>query len=128
MGIGPVGAGMLLGGGVHELCAPVRQPPSDLPQCYQRQLAMSPAGLAPPCRMWLLCLDSWDCAQTCQLGLCPDACAVRFPQEEADILCDRIAIMVDGRLAADGTPLDLKATFGVGYTLTIVTDQPVAAE
>ena len=50
-----------------------------------------------------------------------------FLQEEADILCDRIAIMVEGRLAADGTPLD-KAKFGVGYTLTIVTDQPVAAE
>eukprot|EP00891_Asterochloris_glomerata_P006032 jgi/Astpho2/6032/e_gw1.00084.157.1_t len=60
-----------------------------------------------------------------------DQCAIvltTHSMEEADILCDRIAIMVDGRLAADGTPLDLKAKFGVGYTLTIVTDQPVAAE
>ncbi len=40
--------------------------------------------------------------------------------EEADVLCDRIAIMVEGRLAAVGTPLDLKSQFGVGYTLTVV--------
>ncbi|KAK9828547.1 hypothetical protein WJX72_000707 [[Myrmecia] bisecta] len=39
--------------------------------------------------------------------------------EEADLLCDRIAIMVDGRLATVGTALDLKSRFGVGYTLTI---------
>ena len=40
--------------------------------------------------------------------------------EEADVLCDRIAIMVEGRLAAVGTSLDLKSQFGVGYTLTVV--------
>ena len=34
--------------------------------------------------------------------------------EEADILCDRIAIMADGRLAAVGSSLDLKTRFGVG--------------
>ncbi len=34
--------------------------------------------------------------------------------EEADILCDRIAIMADGRLAAVGSSLDLKTRYGVG--------------
>lgn len=36
------------------------------------------------------------------------------------MLCDRIAILADGRLAALGSSLDLKTQFGVGYTLTIV--------
>ena len=40
--------------------------------------------------------------------------------EEADMLCDRIAIMAEGRLAAEGTPMDLKQRFGVGYRLTVV--------
>ena len=40
--------------------------------------------------------------------------------EEADMLCDRIAIMAEGRLAAGGTPMDLKQRFGVGYRLTVV--------
>lgn len=40
--------------------------------------------------------------------------------EEADLLADSIAIMAAGRLVAAGTPLDLKARYGVGYTLTIV--------
>lgn len=49
--------------------------------------------------------------------------------EEADVLCDRIAIMVEGRLAAVGTSLDLKSQFGVGYTLTVVkTRQPHNAD
>ena len=34
--------------------------------------------------------------------------------EEADMLCDRIAIMADGHLAAVGSSLDLKTRFGVG--------------
>lgn len=49
--------------------------------------------------------------------------------EEADVLCDRIAIMVEGRLATVGTSLDLKSQFGVGYTLTVVkARQPHASE
>lgn len=40
--------------------------------------------------------------------------------EEADLLADRIAIMAAGHLVAEGTPLDLKARYGVGYTLTVV--------
>lgn len=40
--------------------------------------------------------------------------------EEADLLCDKIAIMAEGDLAAVGTSMDLKQRFGVGYRLTIV--------
>eukprot|EP00878_Enallax_costatus_P019215 GHUV01020268.1.p1 GENE.GHUV01020268.1~~GHUV01020268.1.p1 ORF type:complete len:1409 (+),score=442.81 GHUV01020268.1:441-4229(+) len=40
--------------------------------------------------------------------------------EEADLLCDNIHIMAEGRLVASGTPLTLKAQYGVGYTLTVV--------
>lgn len=40
------------------------------------------------------------------------------------MLCDRIAILADGRLAALGSSLDLKTQFGIGYTLTIVRDLP----
>ena len=42
--------------------------------------------------------------------------------EEADILSDRIAVMVDGELHCVGTPLYLKNNFGDGYRLTIVTN------
>lgn len=39
--------------------------------------------------------------------------------DEADLLCDRIAIMAEGRLRCVGSSLFLKKTFGVGYQLTI---------
>ena len=45
---------------------------------------------------------------------------LRCLSNQADVLCDRIAILADGRLAALGSSLDLKTQFGVGYTLTIV--------
>ena len=44
--------------------------------------------------------------------------------EEADLLADDIAIMAAGRLAAHGGPLELKARYGVGYTLTLVRRSP----
>ena len=37
--------------------------------------------------------------------------------EEADALCDRVAIMHRGRVAAIGTPTELKAAVGPGATL-----------
>ena len=40
--------------------------------------------------------------------------------EEADLLCDKIAIMAEGSLAAYGSAMDLKRRFGVGYRMTIV--------
>lgn len=46
--------------------------------------------------------------------------------EEADVLADRIAIIAAGRLAALGTSMDLKARFGVGYTLTLARERPAS--
>lgn len=40
--------------------------------------------------------------------------------DEADLLGDRIAIMVKGRMACNGTPLYLKNKFGTGYILSFV--------
>lgn len=40
--------------------------------------------------------------------------------DEADILGDRIAIMASGKVAALGSSIFLKSTFGVGYNLTVV--------
>lgn len=46
--------------------------------------------------------------------------------EEADLLCDDVHIMADGRLVASGTPLTLKTQYGVGYTLTVVLQKTFA--
>ncbi|KAI8469139.1 MAG: hypothetical protein J3K34DRAFT_522412 [Monoraphidium minutum] len=40
--------------------------------------------------------------------------------EEADALADDVTIIAAGRVVASGSPLELKARYGVGYTLTIV--------
>lgn len=40
--------------------------------------------------------------------------------DEADLLGDRIAIMVKGRMACNGTPLYLKNKFGTGYIFSFV--------
>ncbi|XP_026190567.1 ABC transporter A family member 1 [Cyclospora cayetanensis] len=40
--------------------------------------------------------------------------------EEADYLCDRLAIMVDGRIASAGAPLILKTRFGRGYIISVI--------
>lgn len=47
--------------------------------------------------------------------------------EEADVLSDRIAVMVKGRIKCIGTPLYLKNNFGDGYRLTFIT-RPDATE
>jgi ATP-binding cassette subfamily A (ABC1) protein 3 len=39
--------------------------------------------------------------------------------DEADILCDRIAILSEGKLRCCGSSLFLKARYGVGYNLTM---------
>lgn len=46
--------------------------------------------------------------------------------DEADILGDRVSIMADGKLQCSGSPLYLKKSYGVGYTLTIA--RPVTTE
>ena len=40
--------------------------------------------------------------------------------DEADILGDRIGIMVDGKIICLGSSLFLKTNLGVGYNLTLV--------
>lgn len=44
--------------------------------------------------------------------------------DEADILCDRIAIMSEGRLQCCGSSLFLKSRFGVGYNLSMTRSSP----
>lgn len=43
--------------------------------------------------------------------------------DEADLLGDRIAIMVKGRVACSGSPEFLKNRFGTGYVLAVVLDK-----
>jgi ABC-type multidrug transport system ATPase subunit len=40
--------------------------------------------------------------------------------DEAEILCDRIAVMKSGKLQCSGSPNFLKERFGLGYNLTVV--------
>lgn len=40
--------------------------------------------------------------------------------EEADVLSDRIAVIVDGEFKCVGTPLYLKNAFGDGYRINLV--------
>ena len=44
--------------------------------------------------------------------------------EEADVLSDRIAVIVDGQFKCIGTPLFLKTRYGHGYRVTLVTQTP----
>jgi ABC-type multidrug transport system ATPase subunit len=44
--------------------------------------------------------------------------------EEAEALCDRIAVMVNGKVQAIGTPQRLKNTYGAGYKISVKTLQP----
>uniref|UniRef100_A0A3B3QVD2 ATP-binding cassette sub-family A member 2 n=1 Tax=Paramormyrops kingsleyae TaxID=1676925 RepID=A0A3B3QVD2_9TELE len=46
--------------------------------------------------------------------------------DEADLLGDRIAIISHGKLKCCGSPLFLKSTYGDGYKLTLVKNQPAA--
>ena len=41
--------------------------------------------------------------------------------EEAEVLCDRLGIIVDGSLQCIGNPKELKARFGGYYVLTMAT-------
>jgi len=47
--------------------------------------------------------------------------------EEADILGERIGIIAQGKLRVEGSPLELKARFGMGYRVTLTT-QPEKVE
>lgn len=41
--------------------------------------------------------------------------------EEADILADRIAVVVDGLIKCVGSPLNLKNVYGDGYKISFTT-------
>ncbi|KAL8139104.1 hypothetical protein V2J09_005105 [Rumex salicifolius] len=41
--------------------------------------------------------------------------------EEAEVLCDRLGIFVDGNLQCIGNPKELKARYGGSYVLTVTT-------
>jgi len=47
--------------------------------------------------------------------------------DEAEQLCDNIAIMINGRFVCYGTPGQLKNRYGTGYTVTLthIMDEPV---
>lgn len=42
--------------------------------------------------------------------------------DEADILSDQVAVMVDGQIKCSGTSLELKNTYGQGYRLSLITN------
>jgi len=42
--------------------------------------------------------------------------------DEADLLSDRIAILVEGRLQCSGSSLFLKSKYGIGYHMTLIKD------
>ena len=48
--------------------------------------------------------------------------------EEADVLGDRVAMMVGGELCCIGTPVHLKQKYGVGYRITLTTDMETQGE
>lgn len=48
--------------------------------------------------------------------------------EEADVLADRVAIVVDGEVRCVGTPLFLKNHYGQGYRLSLVAETGKVAE
>jgi len=46
--------------------------------------------------------------------------------EEAEALCDRLAVQVSGRLRCLGSPLHIKARYGSGYQLEVCLERPSA--
>ena len=55
----------------------------------------------------------WDHLETLRRGRGMTIILTTHQMEEADLLCDRVAIMHRGRLVADGTPEGLKASIGM---------------
>ena len=71
------------------------------------------AGMDPGTRRFL-----WDCV----LDLVKNNHSVvmtSHSMEECEVLCSRLAIMVNGQFQCIGPPQHLKNRFGEGYTLTI---------
>ncbi|CDJ48730.1 ATP-binding cassette sub-family A member 3, related [Eimeria brunetti] len=60
----------------------------------------------------------WDSVRGLSKGRC--IVLITHMMEEADYLCDRLAIMVDGVIASEGTALTLKSRFGSGYIISVI--------
>lgn len=62
--------------------------------------------------------STWQILQNAREGRCM-LLTTHF-MEEADLLGDRIAIMADGRVRCEGSPIFLKNKYGVGYELVAI--------
>lgn len=64
--------------------------------------------------------DVWDLMQ----GLKRDKTIIltTHAMEEADVLADRIAVVVDGAIKCVGSPLNLKNVYGDGYKISFTTE------
>ena len=117
------------------LTAKLRSPAGDLSGGQRRKLSVAIAFLgAPP----VVILDeptagmdpvsrraTWDAVRARRAASA--VLLTTHSMEEADRLADDVVIMAAGRVAAAGTPLELKARYGVGYTLTVVLSAGVDA-
>lgn len=83
---------------------------------YRHMLLQQPTGVCPSSLTTLCCAACCRRSTSCIL-------LTTHSMEEADLLADYVFILAEGRLAAQGTPLELKTRYGVGYTLTAVLDR-----
>ena len=77
-------------------------------------------GLDPSARRTL-----WDCIVAAK-GKNKSIVLTTHSMEEADALCDRLAIMARGKLRCIGKAAELKKRFGAGFTLTVSVAVPGA--
>jgi ABC-type multidrug transport system ATPase subunit len=63
--------------------------------------------------------EMWKVIQTTAAKLGSSVILTTHFMEEADALCGRIGIMVDGRLACIGSSQHLKSTYGAGYQVEL---------
>ena len=78
------------------------------------------SGLDPKSRR-----DAWRLIRAAAKGRCV-VLTTHF-LEEADLLCDRVAIVSDGKLRCAGSPVFLKSALGDAYALTMTFDASHAA-
>ncbi len=85
------------------------------PSHYHCQLwqSITPVSLS----RWASCRFTWDVIRRNRAGRA--IVLTTHSMEEADLLADHIAIMANGHIVAEGTSMDLKSRYGVGYTLTL---------
>ncbi|CEO96658.1 hypothetical protein PBRA_005262 [Plasmodiophora brassicae] len=61
--------------------------------------------------------QTWDTLQSYKAGRY--VVLTTHSMDEADLLADRIVLLQHGKVAAQGSPSDLKRQFGIGYTLSV---------